>query len=324
MLLLRVVGAHQGVGAELGQPGGLEGEGIHARKQHAQGWIQRDGEQRRQGHGQVLGVGQGLEEAPLLVHQGEDGHEGHGHHQQAEEDRGAHLQQGIQAHLVEVAGTAGTVPLFELLVGVLHLHDGAVHQHADGDGDAGEAHEVRVEAHGLHGDEGQGHAHGDGDDGHDGRGDVPEEDQDHQGDDEHLLHQLPGHGADGLLDELRAVVGGDDLHPLGHGRFQVLQLLLHGSDDIQGVLALAHDDDATHGVALPVQVRQASPQVRPQGHGGHIPQAYGGAILGLQHRLLEVLEGLHIAPAPHHVLAARDLNEAAPGLAVGGLHRRND
>ena len=50
-----------------------------------------------------------------------------------------------------------------------------------------------------------------GDDGNDGAGDVPEEDQDHEGDDDQLFDQRVLQVVDGVEDQLGAVVGGDDL-----------------------------------------------------------------------------------------------------------------
>ena len=57
-------------------------------------------------------------------------------HEQREEDRRADLLERAQADLVEVALAPARDPFLEPLVGVLHLDDGAVDQHADRDGDA--------------------------------------------------------------------------------------------------------------------------------------------------------------------------------------------
>ncbi len=215
VLLLGVVLPDEHVGAQLRQPLGFEGEGVHAREEHAQGRIQGDSQDRGDGHGQVLGVGQRSEEAALLVHQREHGHEGDGDDQQREEDRRPHFQQGFQAHVVEVAGAPRAVPGLQFLVGVLHLHDGSVHEHADADGDPGEGHEVGVLPQAQHGNEGQGHGDGDRHDGHDGRGHVPEENEDHEGNDDHLLDELVLHRVDGPFDELGAVVDRHHLDPFG-------------------------------------------------------------------------------------------------------------
>ena len=102
------------------------------------------GEDRRDRHGQVLRVGERLEEPALLIDQREDRQEGDGDHQQREEDRRPDLLQRLQAHRVEVALPPAGDPLLEPLVGVLDLDDRAVDQHADRDGDAGERHDVRA------------------------------------------------------------------------------------------------------------------------------------------------------------------------------------
>ena len=324
MPLLRVVLADDDLGGRPGQPPRLEAEGFHPGEHHAHGRIQGQRQQRRDAHGQVLGVGQRLEQAALLIQQGEDGHEAHRHHQQGEEDTGPHFHQGLQAHLVEASRLPGFYPFLNLLVGVLHLDDGAIHQHADGDGDARQAHEVGVLADAIERDEGQAHAHGDRHDGHDGRGHVPQEDQDDDRDDDHLLDELVLHGLDGLVDQLGAVVDRDHLHAGRQAQLQLVDLRLDPFDHVQGVLTLAHHHDATDRVAHTVQVREAAPHLGTQAHGGHVAQPHRGAVLRPEGRLLQILGGLHVAPAPDHVLASAVLHEAPARLGVGGLDRPDD
>ncbi len=136
VLLFRVVAAHRQLVEDPRQPARAEVDEVHPREEHPKGGIEGERQHRGDGQGQVLGPGQGCEEPTLLVHEGEDGQEGDGDDEEREEDRGPDLEQRLEAHLVEVAHPPSVLPELELLVGVLHLDDGAVHEDADGDGDA--------------------------------------------------------------------------------------------------------------------------------------------------------------------------------------------
>ena len=58
--------------------------------------------------------------------------------------------------------------------------------------------------------------------GHDGRRDVPEEEQDDQRDDDHLDDQLVPQRVDRARDQVGAVVGRDDLDPRGQRRLELV------------------------------------------------------------------------------------------------------
>jgi hypothetical protein len=94
MALLRVVapdGDRVGHGGERAR---AKAPRLHAREQHAHGRIERDREQRRDRHREVLRVRERLEETPFLVDQREDRQERDRDHQQREEDRRTHLLEG--------------------------------------------------------------------------------------------------------------------------------------------------------------------------------------------------------------------------------------
>ena len=59
---------------------------------------EKDRQERRRGHGEGLGVGE-LEQPALLRFQGEDGQERHGDDEKAEEERGTHLDRGLDHDL---------------------------------------------------------------------------------------------------------------------------------------------------------------------------------------------------------------------------------
>ena len=125
--LLRIVTAYGNRVPDPAEPEGPEVRPVHAREHHPQCRVQRHGQQRGHEHREVLGPREGPEKAPLLVDQREDRQERHRDHEQGEEDRRPHLEEGLQANLVEVALAAFALPALELFVGVLHLHDGPIH-----------------------------------------------------------------------------------------------------------------------------------------------------------------------------------------------------
>ena len=224
--LLGVVAADRDRAQHAGQQPRPERERVHAREQHAHRRVERDGEDRRDRHREVLRVGERLEEPALLIDQREDRQERDGDHQQREEDRRPDLLQRPQADRVEVALPSALDPFLEALVGVLHLDDGAVDQHADRDGDAGERHDVGGEPHEVERDEREEHRDRDGDDRDDRGRDVPEEEQDDEADDDHLLAQRVQQRVDGAVDQPRAVVGRDDLDARRQRRLELVELRL--------------------------------------------------------------------------------------------------
>jgi hypothetical protein len=88
--------------------------------------------------------------------------------------------------------------------------DGRIHQHADGDGDAGEGHDVAGDAELLHQQErdqdGDGQRQRDDED----AAEVPEKNDVRERDEDELLQQRVLQRADGVVDQLAAVIEGLD------------------------------------------------------------------------------------------------------------------
>ena len=113
--------------------------------------------------------------------------------------------------------------------------------------------------------------------------------------------------------------------PAGRLACELVQLRLHAADDVQRVLAVAHDDDAADRVALAVEVADAAPRLRPELDRRHVayPERHARG-LGAQDDVAEVVERPRVAADPHHVLGAAPLDEPPAALVVRGLHRRHD
>ena len=307
------------------QPPGLEVVVLESCEEQSDGRIEGDCKDGGDRHREVLREGKGSEEAPLLSFEGEDRHERDGDDQQREEARPAHLLNGADEDLLVVALPAGRLPDLELLVCVLDDDDRRVHERADRDCYAAERHDVRADAEHLHGDEREDDGRWDRDDRDDGARDVPEEDQDHEGDDQHLEDELVLQRLDRPFDQLRPVVGRDDLDPVRERGRDGLQAFLDSLDDVHRVLAVAHHDDSGRDLTLAVELRDAPPDLGTELDLRHVPEADGCSLLvGLDDDLLEIRDRPDVAAGPDHVLGAAPLDETPADLTVGGTNRFDD
>ncbi len=197
VLLLGVVLPHRDLVDDPGQPLRTEREAVHPREQHPDGRIERDGQERRDRHREVLRERERPEEPPFLVHEREHGQERDGDDEEREEHGRADLHERREPDLVEVPGPAAVVPLLQLVVRVLDLDDRAVHEDADRDRDAAERHDVDVQAHRVERDEREDDGDRNRHDRHDRARNVPEEHEDDDRDDDDLLDQLAPERVDG-------------------------------------------------------------------------------------------------------------------------------
>ncbi len=283
------------------------------RHQHRHQGDREDGGGR---HGEGLGEGERPEQPPLLGLEHEDRHERDDDDHQGEEDPPAHLLAGFDdgggAVSTLLLGALGQAP-----VGVFHHHDRGVHQHADRKRDAAEGHDVGGDAQGEHRDEGDQHRDGKREDRHEGRAEVEQEDDHHQADHDDLLDQRALQVFDGGPDQLRAVVGRDDPDALRQPGGDLADLLLDGADDAQGVFAEAHDHDAAGHLAAAVELDDAAADVGAEDHLGDVAHQHRRAGLAADHDALDVRDGLDVAPAAHHVLAAAELEQPPLDVVVG-------
>ena len=157
-----------------------------------------------------------------------------------------------------------------MLVRVLDHHHGGIDHGADGDGDPAERHDVGIDALVAHDDEGHQDAQGQGDDRNQRRAQVPEKDQANQGNHHELFQQFVAEVVDGTVDQLRTIIGSDHFDAGGQAGFQAVQLGLHGSDGVPGILAGAQDDHATDHFTLAVQFGDTATHLWPQLNGGHL------------------------------------------------------
>ena len=308
-----------------GQPQRPELEVVHMREQQSHRRVQRDSQHRGNDHGEVLGVGQRLEKAAFLSLQGQHGQERNGDHQQCKEARSADFLHGIDDHPVVVFLSSGPLPFFEVLVGLLHHHDGRIHHGADGNRNAAERHDIGADAHHLHRNERDDNSDGNREYRDDRTGNVPQEDEDHQRHNHHFLGERPFQVCDGTENQVGTVVRGDDLYARRQPGFQILDLRLDSLDRIERVLALPHHDDARDHVALAVPIGDASPDVGTEDDRANILYTNGHATLCVQQdNVTDIVNALNIAVAPYHVLRATELDKPAADIAIAITNRLND
>jgi len=160
--------------------------------------------------------------------------------------------------------------VFELLVGVLDHHHGGVHHRSDGNGDPAQRHDVGVDALRLHHDKRDEDAQWQRENGHQCRAQMKQEDHADHRYDQKLFDQLVREVLDSAVDEGGAVVGLDDLHPLGQAGLERFELGLHGLDGAGGIGAGTQHDDATHHFTLAIEFCHTAPGFGTQLHGGDV------------------------------------------------------
>src|SRR5262249_37916059 len=92
-------------------------------------------------------------------------------------------------------------------------------------------------------------------------------------------------------------------------------------DDIEGVLAIAHDHDAARGLPFPIELREAAPDVRTDAHRGDVLDAHRRALDHLHGRLPDVVRRLDVSTAADDLLVTAHLDDATADLLVGRAHR---
>ncbi len=119
---------------------------------------------------------------------------------------------------------------------------------------------------------------------------MPQEQHDHQTHDQGLFDEIALEGMDRRFDEARAVVGRADRDAGREGGGDRGEFRLHRLDDLQGVLTIAHHDDAADGLALPLPVRNAATGGGTEIHRAEILHQHRRAVLGGHRNVGEVLQ----------------------------------
>src|SRR5581483_5847345 len=288
---------------------------------------QGDGQDHGRGNGQRLGVRHWIKELDVRTGQGEHGQEGNHRVGHGGEHGAAHFDGGVVDHVGIRALRLQSQPA----VDVFRHDDAHVRDIADGDGNAGQGHDVAVDAEPVHDDEAD--EHGEGQGGHDGQraAQVQQEQQHDDAHDDGFLGERLGEGVHRFVDDVGAVGNGDDpdgdlvavgQHDLQPG-LDVLDAFLEAADDCKRVLAETHEHDAANGFAAGV-VENAAAEVGAELNRGHVLDEDRGAGLLAQDDVLDVGNVLDEAGAADEELEAVLLHDLGADVDVALAHRLVD
>ncbi len=285
---------------------------------------QRDRQDRRPRHREGLRERQGMEQLALLAGQGEHRDESQDDDRHREKDRAAHQAGGIGdrgQHGPAIARVYAAL-LYEA-EGVLGDNDPRVDQHADGDGDAGQRHDVRADPEVAHEQEGGQHRQRQRDRHDQDRPHVEEEQDVHKGDDDRLLDERALERVHRARDECRPVVKRDDPDARRQPGLQRADLLLDPGDDVDGAHPVARHHDAANGFVRALDERRRAVRVANL-HRGHLTHVDRDAIRCAHHEVVQVAHALDQAKPPHHRPRPARLDHVAADVPVAPHHRVDD
>ena len=304
----------------------VSGLGVNAsaNQENHQHRRQGDGEKGGEKHGECLGEGERLKEPSFLSLEGEYRQERDRDDQQRVKKRLSHLLCGLDDNLIAAPMSAFLFPSFQTLVGIFHHDDRRIDHGANSNGDPSKGHDIGGQVQVVHGDKRDDDGDGEGENGHQCASDMKKKDQADNTHNDAFFNQFFFQRGDRFQDEVRTVIGGHDLYALRKRRLDLLELFLYPVDQIKGILAIAHDHNATHNLALAVQLGYAAPHIRPQSHSADVSHQDRGAPAIAPHGdHLDILYRLDVAPAAHHVLRPAELDRAAADVVVAhadGIH----
>ncbi len=118
------------------------------------------------------------------------------------------------------------------------------------------------------------------------------------------------------MDEIRAIIDGQDFGAIGQAALDVGEPLFHISNDCERVLTKALHGDARDDLTLAIQFRDAAPFVGRQLNAGDIAQQNRRALIRFQDDALDVGYAFKVATPTHHELGFGQLNDAPANVHV--------
>ena len=284
-----------------------------------------------------FGEGERGEEAAGLVLEGEDreeaddgggggGEEGAGDFLGGGDDGLRDL--GVEGRRGHGAARAAAflLQIDEMLRDIFRHDDAEIDHHADGDGDAGEAHDVGADAGEAHDEKGEEHAErqaeGDGEAG----ADVEEKRDDDDGGGDDGFDEGGGEGGGGFADELGAIVERDDGDLFaGEGGGEGGERAFHGVDHALGILADAQADDGADVFLIAVG-EEALAELAAEGDGGDVAEAEASAegAVAAEDDVFDVGDGADEAGAADHGFDAGLFDAHGADVAAGGAHGHHE
>jgi len=288
----------------------------------AEGRDRGEGKQERSEQGDDVGEGQRKKHLSFDPLQGDDRDEGQGDDEFAEDGGLADLQDPLQDRFQLMLRPG----LRKAALDVLDLDDRRVDDHADGDGQSAERHEIGRKPGDTHHDEGEEDRKGQGQQDDEGAAEaaqekIEDEDHEHRSDEQGL-----GHGVDGPADDIRALVIG--FNPEAHGQdarsVDFIDPLLDRPDDVAAVGAAEHHDDAADDFVVPVLHGAALADGVPGPNLRHVPDEDGCPLPGFQRDRADVFDRLQKPDSPDEELPLVTLQDVAAGVEVVPAQRLGD
>src|SRR5690242_16382376 len=269
--------------------------------------------------GEAHGVGHGMEELSGGAAEGVDGKITGDDDGDGVEDGAIDISRGGENDFVEAVGLSFAQA--ELAVNVLDHDDSAVNDDAEVDGADGE--EVGGFAGLVQEDESEKKSEGNGERGDDGGANADEEKDENEKDENHAAEEIAFYGVSGNADEVAAVVEGTDFD-VGrkNGFIELLGFALDAGEDVLGLFAFAHKDDAFDGVVVVfgfvLEAEDAEAGSVADDHAANVFHANGSAVGGADDDFADVVGGFEEAEAAHVVKLAALGEESAAGVGIIG------
>src|SRR6185437_9038745 len=189
---------------------------------------------------------------------------------------------------------------------------------ADCDRDTAKTHEVGADAEQLHCAERHQDADRQHQDGNKCAADMQQEDDADESDDDTLLKERVLERVNGGIDQLRAVIDGNDLDRLRQTGRDVLEALLDALDDVECIHADALKHDAAGDLSIAVELGDAAPFVGAELDARDVAEQDGCAAVRLEHDVAEVVDALQITLAADHIFELGQLDGAAADVGIAG------
>src|SRR4051794_12413605 len=139
----------------------------------------------------------------------------------------------------------------------------------------------------------------------------------HQRDDNELLDESIAQSRHRLVDEFRAVIGGEDFHALRQALLQTRYLRLDTVYGLERIFTRPHYDHAAHGFAFAVEFRYAPPNFGTNLHAGDIPKQYWRATRPQPDRdIPKIVQVFEVARGTHRVFGFSQLQDRAASFVV--------
>src|SRR4029453_6321703 len=145
-----------------------------------------------------------------------------------------------------------------------------------------------------------------------------------QCDDDAFLDQLFAQRGDGTFDQIAAIVGWHDAHPGRQRRLDLFDFLFNAIDDVECVLAVAHDDNAADRFAASIELSHPAPDVAPEMDISDVLHVDRRTVLDFEDDVLNVLNFFDVTAAANVILGRCDLESLAADIGVAHLDRAND